>query len=56
MLLEIRCEKEILFISPSPHKDGNKWCPLGTDTIETLQSNSGLLQRKQKSTRFLLNI
>jgi hypothetical protein len=47
-LLEIRCDKQALFISPSPHRDGNKYEPLGTTDIITLQSNSGLLQLKAK--------
>lgn len=48
VLLEIRCEKQILFISPSPHKDGNKYTPLGTTHIETLYSESRLLSLKSK--------
>jgi P4 family phage/plasmid primase-like protien len=52
VLLEIRCEKQILFISPSPHKDGNKYTPLGTDYIETLDSRSGLLELKAKIDSF----
>lgn len=45
VLLEIRCEKQPLFTSPSRHKDGNKWTPLGTDKIEILD-NIGLLKFK----------
>ena len=48
VLLEIRCEKQILFVSPSPHKEGNKYTPLGTDYIETLNGRTGLLQLKAK--------
>lgn len=51
-LLEIRCEKQALFVSPSLHKDGNKYEPLGTTDIITLQSNSGLLQLKAKIDSF----
>jgi Bifunctional DNA primase/polymerase, N-terminal len=47
-LLEVRCDKQALFISPSAHRDGNKYEPLGTTDIITLQSNSGLLQLKAK--------
>jgi hypothetical protein len=52
VLLEIRCEKQILFISPSRHKDGNNYAPLGTSHIETLHSESGLLQLKAKINQF----
>ena len=45
LLLEIRCKKQPLFISPSPHKDGHKYVPLGVDKIETLD-DIGLLKLK----------
>jgi P4 family phage/plasmid primase-like protien len=45
VLLEIRCEKQAIFISPSMHKDGNKYCPLGVDKIETLDE-TGLMKLK----------
>lgn len=45
ILLEIRCDKQPLFISPSRHKDGNKYCPLGVDRIEVLD-DVGLMKLK----------
>lgn len=45
--LEIRCEKQALFISPSPHKDGGKWSPLGC-AIVPLFDNVELLKIKSK--------
>ena len=47
-LLEIRCERQALFVSPSLNKDGNKYCPLGTSDIVSLKSDSTLLQLKSK--------
>jgi putative DNA primase/helicase len=47
VLLEIRCEKMPLFISPSRHRDGNKYAPLGVDKIETLD-NTGLMKLKSQ--------
>jgi hypothetical protein len=32
-LLEIRCEYQALFVSPSYHKEGNRYAPLGTREI-----------------------
>ena len=32
-LLEIRCEHQALFVSPSYHKEGNQYAPLGTREI-----------------------
>ena len=52
VLLEVRCDnKQPLFISPSLHKDGNKYAPLGTDKIE-LVDDIGLLKLKAKLTLF----
>ena len=45
VLLEIRCDKQAMFISPSPHKDGNKYSPLGVSKIETLD-DIGLMKLK----------
>lgn len=45
VLLEIRCERQLLFVSPSPHKDGNKYNPLGVDRIEILD-DIGLMKLK----------
>lgn len=45
VLLEIRCEKQAIFVSPSPHRDGNKYSPLGVDTIEALD-DIGLMKLK----------
>jgi hypothetical protein len=31
--LEVRCENNLLFVSPSIHKDGRPYCPMGTEEI-----------------------
>ena len=46
-LLEVRCEKQPLFISPSLHKDGNKYTPLGINQIKVLDETE-LLTVKAK--------
>ena len=35
-LVEIRCEHQALFVSPSYHKEGNQYAPLGTKEIAIL--------------------
>ena len=35
-LLEVRCEHQALFVSPSYHKEGNQYVPLGTKEITIL--------------------
>jgi hypothetical protein len=47
VLLEVRCDKQPLFISPSLHRDGNKYSPLGADKIELLD-DIGLLKLRAK--------
>jgi hypothetical protein len=48
-LLEVRCEKQVIFISPSLHKDGNKYTPLDTTKIETIDDKGLLKLRSQIS-------
>lgn len=37
--LEVRCEKQLLFASPSIHPDGNQYTPIGRDKITILDEN-----------------
>jgi hypothetical protein len=37
--LEVRCEKQLLFASPSIHEGGNPYTPLGTSEIAILDEN-----------------
>ncbi len=45
--MEIRCEKNALFSSPSIHKEGNPYVPLGTNQIAIL-SEEKILELKSK--------
>jgi hypothetical protein len=46
-LLEIKCERQALFVSPSIHKDGNPYSTLDTGEIAILNENQ-LLQLESK--------
>jgi hypothetical protein len=46
-LLEVRCEKQLLFAAPSIHKDGNAYEPIGTTEIAILEEMK-LLQLEAK--------
>jgi Bifunctional DNA primase/polymerase, N-terminal len=46
-LLEIKCERQALFVSPSIHKDGNPYSALDTGVIAILNENQ-LLQLESK--------
>jgi Bifunctional DNA primase/polymerase, N-terminal len=41
-LLEVKCERQALFVSPSIHKDGNPYTPLDTAEIVILNENQFL--------------
>lgn len=49
--IEIRCENELLFASPSIHEDGTPYTPLGTNEISVLDENQ-LLNLEAKINRF----
>lgn len=38
-LLELRCDRQALFASPSIHKNGNRYRPLDTEDIEIIDNN-----------------
>ena len=40
-LLEIRCEHQALFVSPSYHREGSQYAPLGTREIATMNEHQG---------------
>ena len=46
-LLEVKCERQALFVSPSIHKDGNPYSALDTGEIAILNENQ-LLQLESK--------
>jgi hypothetical protein len=46
-LLEVKCERQVLFVSPSIHKDGNPYCALDTGEIAIINENQ-LLQLESK--------
>ena len=51
--IEIRCENELLFASPSIHEDGTPYTPLGTSEISVLDENQLLnLEAKINSPPF----
>ena len=41
--IEIRCERQLLFVAPSLHKDGNKRCALDCDEIPKLNLDCVLM-------------
>ena len=45
--LEIRCEGQALFLSPSVNKDGNRYVPLGTNHV-TILTREEVLKLKSK--------
>jgi hypothetical protein len=46
-LLEVKCERQALFVSPSIHKEGNPYAPLNTEEIVIINENQ-LLQLESK--------